>query len=447
MNHDVFISYSRKDKQQAEALCRVLAEAGVNYWIDLSIGGSVNFLTEITRQIKACKTLIFIASANSVASKFTQKEILYAIKHKKPIIPYKIGEFQFEDNDELDFVFTNVQWVESLEEVVKSLEKQGLTHKAQPQPVEQPTPDPQPQPQPKYKPQPQTDPTPTPTPRRWWLWALIAALVVVVGALLLGGSGEQGRRTKEKAETERIAQERRADSLVRVVEAERHRSDSLAIMAQRLEKENNVRAEAERKAAEKAEQDRLAKEKAEAERIAQAQKTQPQSQSQPVAKTYKVGDLYDDGTKRGVVFEVTPDGKHGKIVSVEQAEKRWTTGAVYSDKTGATSMTDGKANMQNIMAIRGWREKYPPFAWCADLGEGWYLPARDELLAINKARGKINATLSANGCTELMMDWFWASSEYGATYEFRAWLVHMGDGDTGYHTKRNYYYVRAVSAF
>ena len=65
MNHDVFISYSRKDRDQAEALCKVLSAAGVKYWIDLSIGGSTNFLTEITRQIKACKTLIFIASAIS----------------------------------------------------------------------------------------------------------------------------------------------------------------------------------------------------------------------------------------------------------------------------------------------------------------------------------------------------------------------------------------------
>ncbi|MBO5806327.1 MAG: TIR domain-containing protein [Tidjanibacter sp.] len=439
---DVFISYSRKDKEQAEALCGALAEAGVDYWIDRSeIHGSANFLTEITRNIKACKVLIFIASANSAASEFTQKEILYALKRKKPIIPYKIGEFQFEDNDELDFVFTNVQWVESLEEVVRSLEKQGLTHKAQPEPVEQPTPDPQPQPQPKPKPQPE----PTPTHRRWWLWALIAALVVVVGALLLGGSGEQGRHAKEKAEAERIAQERRADSLVRVVEAERHRSDSLAIMAQRLEKENNVRAEAERKAAEKAEQDRLAKEKAEAERIAQAQKTQPQSQSQPVAKTYKVGDLYDDGTKKGVVFDVSPDGKHGKIVSVEQAQKQWAIESVYRDKTGATSMSDGKANMQKIMAISGWREKYPAFAWCADLGEGWYLPARDELKAIYKAIDIINATLSANGCTELNTV-YWSSSEDG-TYGFCAWLVYMHGGYTYDSNKDGNVCVRAVSAF
>ena len=313
MNHDVFISYSRKDKEQAEALCKVLSAAGVKYWIDLSIGGSTNFLTEITRRIKDCNVLIFIASANSAASKFTQKEILYAIKHNKTILPYKIGEFQFEDNDELDFIFTNVQWVESLDAVVSALNNMGLTNKTTGEVV---VPKPQPKPQPK----------PAPT-----------------------------------------------------------------------------------------------------------------------TKTYKVGDYYYDGIKRGVVFEVTPDGKHGKIVSLEEAEKQWAIKAVYRDKIGATSKTDGKANMQKIMAISGWREKYPAFAWCADLGEEWYLPARDELKAIYKARDKINATLYANGCTELM-DWYWSSAEYGI-YEFCAWRVNMTNGLTYDASKSYANYVRAVSAF
>jgi len=312
MNHDVFISYSRKDKEQAEALCKVLSAAGVKYWIDLSIGGSTNFLTEITRRIKDCNVLIFIASANSAASKFTQKEILYAIKHNKTILPYKIGEFQFEDNDELDFIFTNVQWVESLDAVVSALNNMGLTNKTTGEVV---VPKPQPKPQPK----------PAPT-----------------------------------------------------------------------------------------------------------------------TKTYKVGDYYYDGIKRGVVFEVTPDGKHGKIVSLEEAIKQWAIEAVYRDKTDATSMS-GKANMQKIMAISGWREKYPAFAWCADLGEGWYLPARYELRAISKARDKINATLSANGCTKLNI-LYWSSSD-SSTNEFCAWGVSMFNGDTSHGNKYSSGCVRAVSAY
>jgi hypothetical protein len=36
------------------------------------------------------------------------------------------------------------------------------------------------------------------------------------------------------------------------------------------------------------------------------------------AKTYKVGDYYNDGLKEGVVFQVSPDGTKGKIVSMKE---------------------------------------------------------------------------------------------------------------------------------
>ena len=36
------------------------------------------------------------------------------------------------------------------------------------------------------------------------------------------------------------------------------------------------------------------------------------------AKTYKIGDYYDDGVKQGVVFAVRDNGRHGKIVSLDQ---------------------------------------------------------------------------------------------------------------------------------
>ena len=128
MKNDVFVSYSRKDTNEAQALCGALKSNGVSYWIDESIHGSANFLTEIVSRIKECRVVVFIASANSAASEWTQKEILYALKHKKEIIPYKIGEFSFDDNDELDFVFTNIQWVCSVEAVVEALRIKGLTN-------------------------------------------------------------------------------------------------------------------------------------------------------------------------------------------------------------------------------------------------------------------------------------------------------------------------------
>ena len=38
------------------------------------------------------------------------------------------------------------------------------------------------------------------------------------------------------------------------------------------------------------------------------------------AQTYKVGDFYDVEGKKGVVFEVSEDGKHGTIIALTQPE-------------------------------------------------------------------------------------------------------------------------------
>ena len=96
---------------------------------------------------------------------------------------------------------------------------------------------------------------------------------------------------------------------------------------------------------------------------------------------YKVGDYYNDGTKEGVVFEVSADGMHGKIVSMKSSQPMdWAEDKRESKRLiNATDSTDGEQNMARVKKIAGWQKKYPIFKWCADLGEGWYLPAIEEL--------------------------------------------------------------------
>ena len=67
-------------------------------------------------------------------------------------------------------------------------------------------------------------------------------------------------------------------------------------------------------------------------------------------KTYKVGDYYDDGVKEGVVFDVWDDGRHGKIVSLDQAELQWCTDSQYNKEiiVGTSSRSNGKENQGKI---------------------------------------------------------------------------------------------------
>lgn len=55
--------------------------------------------------------------------------------------------------------------------------------------------------------------------------------------------------------------------------------------------------------------------------------TTPIKSTKPAAsattKRYKVGDYYSENGKRGVVFSVSADGCHGKIVSVSEVCVSW----------------------------------------------------------------------------------------------------------------------------
>ena len=169
-------------------------------------------------------------------------------------------------------------------------------------------------------------------------------------------------------------------------------------------------------------------------------------------RVYKIGDYYDDGKKQGVVFEVTADGQHGKIVSLTESAERlmWSTSSEWRCLIGAYDNRNGANNMSKVQKIAGWREKYPAFAWCADLGEGWYLPAIEELKKFtldDAVHDAVNRALAAKG-KELANKggwiWYWSSTEY---QEYCAWLVGMYGGNTNHDDKYYRTYVRAVAAF
>lgn len=177
-----------------------------------------------------------------------------------------------------------------------------------------------------------------------------------------------------------------------------------------------------------------------------------------IGKTYKIGDYYDDGKKQGVVFEVSSDGSHGKIISlIESTELWWSSDDEERRRlVGVEDSSNGEHNMSNVMQVDGWREKYPAFAWCADLGEGWYLPSIEEwkkLACDEFVRNAVNNTLEAKGkrLAKGVDRWYWSSTEGDYQYpsgEFCAWYIIVDVKFTSHLSKSSYGgYVRAVAKF
>jgi WD40 repeat protein len=85
---DVFISYSRKDKEFVRKLHSALQQSKREIWIDWEdIPPTADWRAEIRAGIEAAEAFAFVVSPDSVASKVCGEEIDYAVKCNKRLIP------------------------------------------------------------------------------------------------------------------------------------------------------------------------------------------------------------------------------------------------------------------------------------------------------------------------------------------------------------------------
>jgi len=85
---DVFISYSRKDKELARALSQGLEQQGRDVWVDLEdIPPSAEWLEEIYAGIEAANAVVFVLSPESLTSTVCRQELEHAVAHRKRLVP------------------------------------------------------------------------------------------------------------------------------------------------------------------------------------------------------------------------------------------------------------------------------------------------------------------------------------------------------------------------
>lgn len=133
------------------------------------------------------------------------------------------------------------------------------------------------------------------------------------------------------------------------------------------------------------------------------------------ANTYRVGEVYEEnGVPVGVVVEVSSTGRYAKIASLTEYKAQWDTAGEAAMASGAESMSDGAANSTTIRNIEGYEEKFPVFAGLEELGEGWYIPALEELELLYGAKSQANEHLpKVDGATKIERSVYWSSTERG----------------------------------
>ena len=433
MKYDVFISYSRKDIEFAREVCAVLDSYKqyytFEYFFDQSEITSANeYLDRISSAIYESRVVFFIASENSYGSRFCAKELLFADDEGKNIHQYRIDEAPMPHK--IKMLLGNHQYRELKSTPIDNMVREVLADA---------------------------------------LGCEISTLEKLVENDNL--RKQQAIKQQEVRDTI-IALETQSSEIKEMILSYEQMLDDLNIQKRAVDRqirdlrnllvEDEVALPNDRNAT--MSNVVLPKPKREdggqgsvlsgleniykrVSGLVEGTMMTLELESKSVdSKVYKVGDYYDDGTRQGVVFEVSKDGKHGKIVSLKEAELEWCTKKQYNKNilVGADSKNDGKANTKEVMLSDYLGAEHPAFKWCIEQGNKWYLPSTNELKELYKVKVVVNKTLTKYSHKEIRDWWYWSSTERD---EFCAWGVIMGGGNTSYGTKNNDYFVRAVSAF
>lgn len=88
---DIFISYSRRNLDEAKTLVKRLQDEGIGVWLDQNaIEGAEQWATEIVEGINSCTTFILLISGASIESANVLKELSLASEKGKRILPVDI---------------------------------------------------------------------------------------------------------------------------------------------------------------------------------------------------------------------------------------------------------------------------------------------------------------------------------------------------------------------
>ena len=112
MAHDVFVSYSVKDKTTADAICAALEANGIRVWIaprDVMPGS--DWGESIIEAIEQSRVMILVFSANSNASPQIKREIERSVNKGVTVVPFRIDDIL--PSKTLEYFISTQHWLDA----------------------------------------------------------------------------------------------------------------------------------------------------------------------------------------------------------------------------------------------------------------------------------------------------------------------------------------------
>jgi hypothetical protein len=113
MAHDVFISYSKRDKQVADALCVALESERIRCWLaprDVQPGS--DWASEIVKAVRDSRTMVLVFSEHSAESTHVRREITAAANAGVIIVPLKIDAT--DPTGAMQYYLADTHWLDAL---------------------------------------------------------------------------------------------------------------------------------------------------------------------------------------------------------------------------------------------------------------------------------------------------------------------------------------------
>jgi hypothetical protein len=113
MAHDVFISYSSKDKPVADAACATLESNGVRCWIaPRDVAPGVAYAESLVNGLSNSRVMVLVFSANSNRSPQVLREVERAVSKGLPILPLRIEDVPM--SQAMEYYISSQHWLDAL---------------------------------------------------------------------------------------------------------------------------------------------------------------------------------------------------------------------------------------------------------------------------------------------------------------------------------------------
>jgi hypothetical protein len=113
MAHDVFISYSSKDKTVADAVCAKLESQKIRCWIaPRDVPAGQPYAASLVKAIKESSVIVLILSQGSNQSTHVLREVSEAVDNGIPILPFRIEDV--DPTEEMHYYIKSIHWLDAM---------------------------------------------------------------------------------------------------------------------------------------------------------------------------------------------------------------------------------------------------------------------------------------------------------------------------------------------